>query len=169
MRQQVIFPASNLHSDETIVWHSPEELRLAQEMFSGETSFERTDAIATRQEWEFAKAFLKGGRAPSLSTDVDEVISGTRNVWLPVYHISVNSDYSMFAPGLRQDKAVAEASLKQLADVWVNNRPTFDDLLKHELSSYGSAMRQALSEQITRTQAAIALMTRQAFWICVLD
>jgi hypothetical protein len=93
---------------------------------------------------------------PSLSTDVDQVISGTRNVWLPVYHISVNSDYLMFAPGLRQDKAVAEASLKQLADVWVNTRPTFDDLLKHELSSYGSAMRQALSEQITKTQAAIA-------------
>ena len=61
----------------------------------------------------------------------------------------------MFAPGLRQDKAIAEASLKQLADNWVINRPTFDDLLKHELSSYGSAMRQALSKQITKTQAAI--------------
>jgi hypothetical protein len=155
LRQQVIFPASNLHSDETIVWHSPAELRLVHEMFSGENSFERTDTIATRQEWEFAKAFLKGGLAPSLSTSVDEVISGTRNVWLPVYHISVNSDYSMFAPGLRQDKAIAEASLKQLSDNWVINRPTFDDLLKHELSSYGSAMRRALSEQIAKTQAAI--------------
>ena len=156
LRQQVIFPASNLHSDETIVWHSPEELRLAHEMFSGETSFERTDAIATRQEWEFAKAFLRGGQGPSLNTGVDEVISGARNVWLPVYHISVNSNYSMFAPGLRQDKAAAEASLRRLADVWANTRPTFDDLLKNELSSYGSAMRQALREQITKTQAAIA-------------
>lgn len=36
LRQQVIFPVSNLHSDETIVFHSPEELRLAHEMFSGE-------------------------------------------------------------------------------------------------------------------------------------
>jgi transcription elongation factor Elf1 len=33
LTQQVIFPASNLHSDETIVWHSPEELRLAHEMY----------------------------------------------------------------------------------------------------------------------------------------
>jgi hypothetical protein len=156
LRQQVIFPASNLHSDETIVWHSPAELRLAHEMFSGETSFERTDAIATMQEWEFAKAFLKDEQPPALSTNVDEVISGTRNVWLPIYHISVNSDYSIFAPGLRQDKAVAEASLKRLADVWVKARPTFNDLLKNELSSYGAAMREALREQIKKTQAAIA-------------
>jgi hypothetical protein len=75
---------------------------------------------------------------------------------LPVYHISVNSDYSMFAAGLRQDKAIAEASLKKLADAWVNTKPTFDELLKHELSSYGSAMRQALSQQIKKTQEAIA-------------
>ncbi|WP_342710856.1 hypothetical protein AAFG13_00925 [Bradyrhizobium sp. B124] len=156
LRQQVIFPASNLHSDETIVWHSPEDLRLAHEMFSGETSFERTDAIAARQEWEFARAFLKGDTRPTMSTDVDQVILGTRNAWLPVYHISVNTNYSMFAPGLRQDKAIAEASLKQLADGWVRARPTFDDLLKHELSSYGSAMRQALREQIAKTQAAFA-------------
>ncbi|MEY9354338.1 hypothetical protein ABIF65_006806 [Bradyrhizobium japonicum] len=155
LRQQVIFPASNLHSDETIVWHSPAELRLAHEMFSGETSFERTDAIATQQEWEFAKAFLKGEPPPSLGTSVDEIIFGTRNVWLPIYHVSVNSDYSVFAPGLRRDKAVADASLKQLADLWVEKRPTFNDILQNELSSYGSAMRQALSAQISRTQAAI--------------
>jgi hypothetical protein len=156
LRQQVIFPASNLHSDETIVWHSPAELRLAHEMFSGETSFERTDAIATQQEWEFAKAYLEGEQPPSLGTDVDAIISRTRNDWLPIYHINVNSDYSMFAPGLRQDKAVTEASLKQLADDWVKTRPTFADLLKNELSSYGSAMREALRAQISQTQAAIA-------------
>lgn len=48
------------------------------------------------------------------------------------------------------------ASLKQLADSWVKSRPSFDDLLKHELGSYGSAMRQALSDQISRTQAAMS-------------
>lgn len=68
----------------------------------------------------------------------------------------MNSDYSVFAPGLRQDKAIAEASLKQLADIWVKKRPTFNDLLQNELSSYGSAMREALSAQISKTQVAIA-------------
>jgi hypothetical protein len=156
LRQQVIFPASNLHFDETIVWHSPGELRLAHEMFSGETSFENTDAIATLQEWEFAKAYLTGRGPPGLSFNVDEVLLGDRNVWLPVYHISVNTNFSLFTPGLRNDKAIADDSLKQLAEGWIKNRPTFDDILRHELASYGSAIRYALGEQVAKSQAAIA-------------
>jgi hypothetical protein len=154
LRQQVVFPASNLHSDETIVFHSAAELRMAHEMFSGDTSFEHTGTIARLQEWEFAKAYLKGSAPPSLTFNVDDVLSGDRNVWLPVYHIGVNSDFSMFAPGLRRDKATAEDSLKQLADGWVMNRSTFDEILKHELSSYGSAMRFAVQQEVARTSVA---------------
>ncbi|WP_201760252.1 hypothetical protein [Bradyrhizobium sp. AC87j1] len=155
-RQQVIFPASNLHSDETIVWHSPSELRLAHEMFSGETFFDRTDEIATNQEWEFAEAYIRGSGPPTLTFNVDDILSGDRNDWLPVYHISVDSDYSIFAPGLRRDRSVAETSLKSLAEGWAKNRPTFDQILKHELSSYGSAMREALRDQVAKTQEAMA-------------
>jgi hypothetical protein len=154
LRQQVVFPASNLHSDETIVFHSAAELRMAHEMFSGDTSFEHTGTIARLQEWEFAKAYLNGSGPPTLNFNVDDVLSGDRNVWLPVYHIGVNSDFSMFAPGLRRDKATAEDSLKQLADGWVKNRSTFDQILKHELSSYGSAMRFAVQQEVARTSAA---------------
>ncbi|MGZ4988885.1 MAG: hypothetical protein ACXWBP_12625 [Limisphaerales bacterium] len=155
-RQQVIFPASNLHSDETIVWHSPSELRLTHEMFSGETSFDRTDDIATNQEWGFAETYISGSGPPALTFNVDDVLSGERNDWLPVYHISVNSDYSIFAPGLRKDRSTAENSLKSLAEGWAKSRPTFDQILKHELSSYGSAMREALRGQVAKTQAALA-------------
>jgi len=156
-RQQVIFPASNLHSDETIVWHSPNELRLAHEMFSGETSFDRTDEIATNQEWEFAEAYISASGPPALTFNVDDILSDERNDWLPVYHISVNSDYSVFAPGLRKDRSTAENSLKSLAEGWAKSRRTFDQILKHELSSYGSAMREALRDQVAKTQAAFAL------------
>src|SRR5258708_21328928 len=45
LRQQVIFPGSNLHSDETIVWHSASDLKLAHAMLSGETSFEDTNEV----------------------------------------------------------------------------------------------------------------------------
>jgi hypothetical protein len=154
LRQQVIFPVSNLHSDETIVWHSPAELRLAHEMFSGETSFIDTHEIATEQEWEFAIAYLKNEKPPALNFDVDEVLTGDRNVWLPIFHIDVNSDYSMFAPNLRQERLRAESSLKRLADGWAERRPSFDQILKHELVSYGPAIRQALREQVTKARAA---------------
>jgi hypothetical protein len=125
-------------------------------MFSGETSFHRTDEIATHQEWEFAKAYISGSGPPALTFHVDDVLSGNRNDWLPVFHISVNSDYSMFAPGLRKDRSTAENSLKSLAEGWAKNRRTFDQILKHELSSYGSAMREALRDQVAKTQAALA-------------
>jgi hypothetical protein len=84
LRQQVVFPVSNLHSDETIVFHSPAELRLAHEMFGGETRFENSGTIAKLQEWEFAESYLRGDGPPALSFDVDDVLSGDRNVWLPV-------------------------------------------------------------------------------------
>ncbi len=156
LRQQVIFPASNLHSDETIVWHSPSELRLAHEMFSGETSFDRTDAIAAEQEWKFAKAYIKGEPPPALNFDVDSILDGERNSWLPIFHINVNSNLSIFAPGIRSGRAIAEDSLKALADGWVKSKPTFDDVLQHELASYGPAIRQALAQQIAKNQAAMA-------------
>ena len=156
LRQQVIFPASNLHSDETIVWHSPQELRLAHEMFSGETSFRPTDEIAAQQEWEFAEAFMAGQSPPSLNFDVDEVLEKKRNAWLPVFHINVKSDFSVFAAGLRKSRSTAKNSLTQLAEGWAKNRSTFDQILKHELSSYGSAVREALRAQIARNRDAFS-------------
>jgi hypothetical protein len=125
-------------------------------MFSGETSFSRTDEIATHQEWRFAEAYISGSGPPARTFNVDDVLSGGRNDWLPIYHISVNSDYSIFAPGLRKDRSIAESSLKSLAEGWAKSRQTFDQILKYELSSYGSAMREALRDQIAKTQAALA-------------
>ena len=129
---------------------------VAHEMFSGETSFLRTDEIAVSQEWKFAEAFIKSEGPPSLHFDVEQVLEGDRNVWLPVLHISAQSDYSMFAPGLRSDRSAAGISLKRLADGWARNHPTFDQILQHELSSYGSAMRTALAEQVRKTNEAFA-------------
>jgi hypothetical protein len=155
LRQQVIFPASNLHSDETIVWHSASDLKLAHAMLSGETSFEDTNDVAGKQEQLFAKAYLLKFGPPEISFDVDDVLDGERNVWLPKFHIDVKADYSMFAAGIRTDRASAEASLKSLADTWAGKKPTFDAVLKHELASYGSASKQALTHAIIQAQRAI--------------
>ncbi len=125
-------------------------------MFSGETRFENSDSIARFQEWIFAEAYLRGEGPPSLTFNVDDILSNDRNVWLPIYHIGVNSDFSIFAPGLRKSKATAEDSLKQLAEGWMRDRATFDQILKRELSSYGSAMRYALQEEVKRSYAAFA-------------
>lgn len=148
-------PASNLHSDETIVWHSASDLKLAHAMLSGETSFEDTNDVAARHEQSFAEAYISKSKPPEISFDVDDVLDGERNVWLPKFHIDVKADYSMFAAGIRTDRASAEASLKSLADTWASKKPTFDAVLKHELASYGSASRQALAHSIMQAEKAI--------------
>ena len=78
-----------------------------------------------------------------LSTDVDDILVGDRNKWLPYLHITANMDYSMFADGIRASRESAGAELRRLAARWATNKPSFDDILKHELESYGSAHEQA--------------------------
>jgi hypothetical protein len=155
LRQQVIFPASNVHSDETIVWHSPADLRLAHEMLSGETSFKSTDDVAYEHQLNFARAYLNKAEPPEIAFSIDDIIDGERNKWIPKFHINVRSDFSLFAPGIRADRASAEASLKSLAEMWAKYKPTFDEVLKHELASYGSATKQALAYAIAEADKVV--------------
>ncbi len=162
--QQVIFPASNIHSDETIVSPFASELGLAHEMMSGDTSFEYAHRISNEHELNYAKAYIDGATPPALSTDVDDILEGKRNIWLPDMHVTADMDYSMFASGIRSSRATAGSSLQALAESWVKNKPTFDDLLKNELESYGSAHRGACVEQATRAQRALEDNDGMAFW-----
>jgi hypothetical protein len=146
--QQVIFPASNVHSDETIVWHSPADLRLAHEMLSGETAFASTNDIASDHEQLFARAYLMKQEPPEIGFHVDDIIEGERNKWIPKFHIDVRADFSMFAPGIRADRASAEESLNRLAERWAKDKPTFDEVLRHELASYGPATKAAIMHAI---------------------
>jgi hypothetical protein len=141
--QQVVFPASNIHSDETIVSPFASDLGLAHEMMSGDTSFEYAHEIAAQHEFAYAEAYIRGSEPPELSTDVDDILVGDRNEWLPDMHITVNMDYSMFADGIRATRESAGVDLRTLAARWATNKPSFDDILKHELESYGSAHEQA--------------------------
>lgn len=52
-------------------------------------------------------------------------------------------------------KATAEASLKELADKWANEKPTFDEVLKHELANYGSAATEVLGHALSQAGKAI--------------
>jgi hypothetical protein len=124
-------------------------------MLSGDTCFERTEQIALKQELAFAKAYCRSLGPPELSFDVDDILEGERNAWLPTLHIHVNADYSMFADAIRSSRQAASANLQALANRWAKQGPTFDDILKHELSSYGSASVQALTEATAKYQNAM--------------
>ncbi|QRY67704.1 hypothetical protein JVX98_25685 [Ensifer sp. PDNC004] len=134
MRQQIICPASNIHRDETIVHYDSEALGLAHEMLGGDTSFENTTQIEHDQIFDYLDAYLKGQNAPRLEFNVDEILHGSRNAWLQDIHITAQMDWSAFVEDTRRARDDGAANLVSLYDRWATERPTFEQVLSHELS-----------------------------------
>ena len=68
--QQVVLPHSDVHRDETIVFHSPNELRAVYERIGGDVRLKDTLDVERMQMWEYAQAYIEQ-REPALSFDVD--------------------------------------------------------------------------------------------------
>jgi len=84
--QQVLFPHSDVHHDETIVYHSANELRAAYEFIGGDARLMDTRDVERMQMWEYAQAYIEQ-REPALSFEVDQILESNRNEWLPDMHI----------------------------------------------------------------------------------
>lgn len=162
--QQVIFPASNIHSDETIVSPFSSELMLAHEMLSGDVSFSHVDEVNMLQVEEFAKSYLKAGEPPDIAFDIDDILDGERNGWLRDMHITVNADYSVFADRIRAHRDATASEFVPLLDKWAAEKPTFEAVLNSELKSFGTANRSALVFAVERASRAFETSDAMAFF-----
>lgn len=153
--QQVIFPGSNIHRDETIVSPWASDLTLAHEMLSGDASFTNYEHVEQKQVLEYARAYLNNRAAPCLSFDVDEVLEGNRNDWLPDLHITVDMDYAIFADRIRRHRDETDASCTVLWQRWITQKPTFDEVFHHEFNDFGNAKRGALRYAAQKAQSAL--------------
>jgi hypothetical protein len=153
--QQVIFPESNIHKDETIVSPFASELSLAHEMMSGDTSFHNIDEVNMSQVREFVRAYRKKLPPPNLTFNVDEILEGHRNGWLPDMHISANMDFSIFADRIRAKRDASASEFIPLFRGWERNKPTFNDALAIELKNYGALQRSTLRHASERMTCAI--------------
>ncbi|WP_228726808.1 hypothetical protein [Novosphingobium aureum] len=140
--QQAILPHSDLHSNETIVFHDPRGLRDAYEDIGGDASLRDSREIELNQVFAFARAFRDGGE-PQLTFIPDEILQGARNDWLPDMRISVNADYSQFADGIRRERDRGFAALSDVVAAWAEEKPSFHELLRRE-SQFGQHRRAAL-------------------------
>jgi hypothetical protein len=162
--QQAVFPDSNIHLDETIVYKDGNELRLFHETLGGDVTFKADHEVELLQLWEFADAFLAGSTAPAISFGVDEVLEGTRNTWLPKLHITANMDFSHLAAGVRGNRDNLEAALADLAKRWGSTKIGFDDALQAEIGTllrahlHGFVAAQERMIQATATGDVGALM-----------
>lgn len=154
--QQVVFPASSIHDDETLVAAGlADGLALAHDMLSGETEFDRVEDIAMAQVWAFVEAYADGKPPPDLDFDVDGILDGERNAWIPDLHISANMSFSQFAPATRAGRDAAAAEFQALAAHWAQEKPSFATVLKRELNSMESANRGAVLASAKRIEKAI--------------
>lgn len=154
--QQVVFPASSIHDDETLVAAGMADgLALAHDMLSGETEFDRVEDIAMAQVWAFVEAYADGKPPPDLDFGVDGILEGERNAWIPELHISTNMSFSQFAPATRAGRDAAAAEFQALAAHWAQEKPSFATVLKRELNSMQSANRGAVLASAHRMEEAI--------------
>lgn len=152
--QQAILPHSDLHSQETIVFHDPRGLRDAYEDIGGDASLRDSRDIEMAQVFAFAGAFRDGGE-PVLTLTPDEILQGSRNDWLADMRISVNADYSHFAEGIRRERDKGFAALSEVVYAWAEEKPPFHELLRRE-SQFGDHRRAALAAVMQRVANASA-------------
>jgi hypothetical protein len=142
--QQIILPHYDIHRDETAVFHSAMELREAYEFIGGDVSLSDTSTIELEQVLDAADAYLTGTPL-SLNLSVDEILESKRNEWLSDMHISVRSDYSLFANSIRKIRDEAHGEMEKLAARWAAEKPTFNDVLNLELDAVLAAKVGALA------------------------
>ena len=141
--QQAVLPHSNIHHAETVVSAWPRELREAYEAMGGDMRFEDTSDVQMREIQDFASAYVEQ-REPSVSIDVDEVLRGKRNKWLPNIRVVVGADYTRFAPATRQRRDSTGASVNELMENWRAQGLGFDEVLSIELNGYHYSRIEAL-------------------------
>lgn len=152
LRQQIILPHSDIHRDETTVFHSAAELREAYEFFGGDARLTDSSEVELGQIQDAAKAYLAGEEL-DLDFSVDEVLEESRNEWLSDMHISVRSDFSMFADGIRRERDTVRADFEALAASWLAEKPSFHEVLKRELDAVLPAKINALTTTERNKQA----------------
>jgi hypothetical protein len=134
--QQAVFPSSDIHSDETTVYLSPQELRHAYERLGGSISFIDSRAVSRRQVCECLAAYREQ-RSPEFDLSVDSILRHPRNEWLPDMHVAVNADYSHFADAIRSDVEQTAANMEVVVRRWAATKPSFAEVLREELEAYG--------------------------------
>ncbi|MBT2134642.1 hypothetical protein KK137_09880 [Croceibacterium sp. LX-88] len=153
--QQAVLPHSDIHHKETIVSPFAGALRDTQEAIGGDIEFVSTNDIQLSQIEEFARAFFAGDD-PRVTFDVDDVLEGDRNSWLPDMRITVGMDWSSFVPDTRKGRDETHASVASLIEGWRKAGDGFDEVLEREFGAYLASRQDALRHSMKRFEQGLA-------------
>ena len=142
--QQIVFPLSDIHRDETLVYIHSESLNLAHEMLSGDVSFVDSEKIIISQTLDFLEKFLSGEPPPKIDFDIEEAIEGSKDTWMPDLHVTASMNMSVFADQIRSERDAIGPAYENLLRYWEEQRPSFQTALRTELDGYGTENKKAL-------------------------
>ncbi|WP_148078751.1 hypothetical protein [Histidinibacterium lentulum] len=143
--QQVFLPHSDIHHDETTVFHSPIDLRGLYEFFGGDVSLMDSRDVELLQDIQFAKAYFDSAE-PAVSFDLEQISDIERNEWLSDMFIDVRADYSQFADHIRAVRGEVHGAMRQIADSWLEKKATFANVLESEFSAIGPEKKRAFAK-----------------------
>jgi hypothetical protein len=103
----------------------------------------------------FARAYFAGAE-PEISADVDDVLKGQRNQWLPDMRITAGFDWSSFAPATRRDRESSHQAMTGLIKAWQRTGEGFDEVLQRELGAYFQSRQEALLHSLQKLEIAVS-------------
>lgn len=142
--QQAVLPHSDVHLDETIVFHSSDDLLAAYERIGGDVRLMNTREVECMQVAEYATAFIEQ-RDPALSFDVNKVLEDERNVWLPDMHIHAGANFAMLAECVRERRSRSHEAMQRLIERWAAESCDSEVLLVARLIFRGSCSGKRVS------------------------
>lgn len=148
--QQITLPHSDIHNSETIVYHSPMNLRSLYESFGGDVSLRDHRDVEDAQMIAIAQAYFDE-KEPNIAFDFDEITDDPWNDWLSDMHVGVRVDYGQFAENIRNARDETYQHLEHLASTWAQNKPSFEHVLNHEFESYGKLKFDNLKRWLNRS------------------
>jgi hypothetical protein len=147
--QQAIFPSSDIHSNETLVGRHAGALKAAYDRLGGDVRLVDTQDVESAQVWECLQAYREQ-REPVFNLGPEVVVRRGLTGWLPDMRIVVKTDYAQFANSIREEVNRTAGEMVDLVDNWRVAKSTFDQVLQHELESYGTARRSALDSAMVQ-------------------
>ncbi len=149
--QRLVLPCSNIHHRETIVSPFSRQLKEMQDALSGDVQFISTLEIQLSQIEEFVRAYFTG-EDPQVSFEIDKIIRGDRNAWLPRFRIIAQMNWSSFASATRDSRDRTYRDVKGLIEQWKRQESGFDEVLEIELGAYFASRYQALQQNLSRLE-----------------
>ena len=157
LKQLAVFPNSLLHLNESLLSPFHSQLEKMYEQLSGDTSFEDHETICRNQICEFAGAWIQGKAPPEISFDIDKILDGRRNQWLPLFSITANMNLDAMVDSTRRERDNIHNGLSEAFKVWrEQGAKPFKEYVEIESRAFGMSYIEGIQNLMIKMAQAIA-------------